>query len=203
MDTTPAITDREHWLTEAAQFIIDDLISPHLSEQPQHPFRVSVGFPSGKPSKVLAQCWKAEASADSTNEIFVSPIEDDSAAILASLTHELVHYSDNCESGHKGHFARVARAIGLEGKLTATTAGPELAEQLASYVEILGEIPHAKIDVAKSGVKKQGSRMIKVCCERCEFSFRTTQKHIDAMHADNPGHRACPVCGTIEGLAAQ
>jgi len=172
--------DRETWLTECAQFILDDLITPHC-QLPETPFRVSVGFPSGKTSRVLAQCWKREASSDGHNEIFVSPTADDSLEILASLTHELVHYSDNCESGHQNHFARVARAVGLEGKLTATTAGPALKAQLQRYVDLLGPIPHGKLDATKSGKKKQGTRMLKVACSDCGFHFRTTDKHIDAM----------------------
>ena len=172
--------DREAWLTEAAQFILDDIIAPHAT-LPAAPYRISIGFPSGRPSKVLAQCWKMEASADQVNEIFVSPTVDDSIEILAALAHELIHYSDNCNSGHQNHFARVARAIGLEGKLTATTAGAALARQLAGYVELLGDIPHGKLDASLSGKPKQTTRMLKVTCDKCDFAFRATQKNIDLM----------------------
>ena len=181
--TTPyAVSDldRESWLTEAAQFILDDIIAPHCT-LPATDFRISIGFPSGKPSRVLAQCWKHEASADGVSEIFVSPTVSDSLEILAALTHELVHYADNCVSGHQHHFARVARAVGLDGKLTATTASTELSKRLDYYVSILGTIPHAKLDPALSGKKKQGTRMIKVACSDCDFSFRTTARHIDLM----------------------
>jgi hypothetical protein len=177
---TPIKLDREAWLTEAAQFILDDIIAPHAT-LPAAPYRISIGFPSGRPSKVLAQCWKMEASADQVNEIFVSPTVDDSIEILAALAHELIHYSDNCNSGHQNHFARVARAIGLEGKLTATTAGAALAQQLAGYVELLGDIPHGKLDASLSGKPKQTTRMLKVTCDKCDFAFRATQKNLDLM----------------------
>jgi len=173
--------DRETWLTEQAQFILDDIIALHSPIPTDRPFRISIGFPSGRPSKVLAQCWKAKASADNTNEIFVSPTVDDSIEILAALAHELIHYTDDCESGHQHHFAKVARAIGLEGKLTATVAGPTLTEQLQQYVDLLGPIPHAKLDANESGKKKQGTRMLKVECDCCGFAFRATQKHIDSI----------------------
>jgi len=172
--------DRESWLTEAAQFILDDLIAPNCP-LPETPFRVSVGFPSGRQNNVLAQCWKKEASADGHTEIFVTPTCSDSLEILASLTHELIHYSDNCESGHQHHFARVARAVGLEGRLTATVAGDALRDVLQSYIDLLGPIPHGKLDPGKSGKKKQGTRMLKVSCSDCGFHFRTTDKHISAM----------------------
>jgi hypothetical protein len=195
--TTPyAVSDleRETWLTEAAQFILDDIIAPHCT-LPTTEFRISIGFPSGKPSKVLAQCWKHEASADGVNEIFVSPTVSDSVEILAALTHELVHYADNCVSGHQHHFARVARAVGLDGRLTSTVASTGLAERLDYYVSILGTIPHAKLDASLSGKKKQGTRMLKVACSGCDFSFRTTQRHIDSM-----AYTDCLACdsGTLQ-----
>lgn len=184
--------DRETWLTECAQFILDDQLAP-LCDIPATPFRISIGFPSGRPSKVLAQCWKHEASADGVNEIFVSPTVDDSIEILAALTHELIHFTDNCESGHQNHFARVARKVGLEGKLTATVAGADLKQRLQQYVDLLGPIPHAKLDATKSGKKKQGTRMIKVECVNtaCEFTYRATQTQLDKVPA---WPALCPCC---------
>jgi hypothetical protein len=196
--STPLQLDREAWLTESAGLILDELIAPHCTLPTDRDFRISLGFPSGKVSNVIAQCWVAAASADNTNEIFVTPIIDDSIEILASLVHELIHYVDDCASGHKNHFAKVARKVGLEGKLTATTAGAALAEQLDQYVALLGPIPHAKITPSKSGIKKQGTRMIKVECTTCGFAFRATRTHLDNMH-----HNHCLSCdtGTLEVMA--
>jgi len=188
--TTQAI-DRERWLTEAAHMILADIIEP-VTALPEASFKVSVGFPSGKPSKVIAQCWRKEASAGGFNEIFVTPLIDDSLQILEALAHELVHYSDNCASGHRNHFARVARAIGLKGQLTATYAGEALKAMLAEIVDVLGPIPHSKIDLSKTGTKKQGTRMIKVECQNsaCSFSFRTSQAQLDKLTAT----ACCPAC---------
>lgn len=185
--------DREGWLIEAAGFILDDIFAPAGIDRPERAFRVSVGFPSNrgnKNGKVIASCWKAAASADGANEIFVSPTESDSVKILASLVHELVHYVDDCEHGHRGPFASMARSVGLAGPLTATTAGAALADKLAEIVETLGPIPHAKLDPGKSGVKKQGTRMLKVECTACGFLFRATQTHIKRLRANAP----CPGC---------
>ena len=192
----PLKLDREAWLTEAAGLILDELIAPHC-ELPTRPYRISVGFPSGKVSRVVAQCWVSAASADGTNEIFVSPTVDDSLEVLAAVVHELVHYTDDCQSGHKGHFARVARQVGLVGRLTATTAGDGLVRSLQQYVDLLGQIPHAKITPSKSGIKKQGTRMIKVACTGCYFSFRATQKNIDKIRRHD-----CPAC-SVGNLATQ
>lgn len=191
--------DREQWLTEAANMILQDHIEPHFLPDytVKYPFKVAIGFPSGKPSKVIAECWKAEASAAGVNEIFVSPAIDDSLKVLGALTHELVHYTDNCVSGHKNHFARLARAVGLEGPLTACLPSEALNEELKEIIDILGPLPHAKIDISKRGKKKQGTRMIKLECQNsaCEFSYRTSQKQLAKLtFEESSGATECPAC---------
>ncbi len=180
--TNPTLTlDREAWLTEAAELIQAELITPKLPADHiiPHNFRVSVGFPpnSRASSSRIAVCFKAEASKDNTNEIFITPTIDDSITILAALSHELIHQADNCESGHRNFFAKVARRIGLEGKLTATTAGDEITDYLNTLIDVLGPIPHAKLDVGIAKPKQQ-TRMIKVYCPACAFQFRTTNRHL-------------------------
>ena len=192
--------DREAWLTEASELILAEKIRPLLREEIKFPFRVSVGYPprSRSNSNVIAVCIVAEASAEQFNEIFVSPALSDSVAILAALSHELIHYSDNCASGHKNHFARMARSIGLEGKLTATFAGAALVAYLETIVEILGPIPHAAIDLSIAK-PKQATRMIKVSCpdENCGFSYRTTKSQIIKI-----SDYLCPACAICEMIAA-
>jgi hypothetical protein len=186
--------DREAWLTEAAQFILDDIIKPEMPAgwHPATGFRVALGYAprSTARSKTIAVCIASAASGDGVNEIFVTPAIDDSVDILAALAHEMVHYSDDCESGHKNHFARLARAIGLEGKLTSTHAGQVLTEKLQDIVATLGHIPHAKIDLGKAK-PKQSTRMLKVFCPdtECNFSYRTSQTNIDKI-----SDFLCPAC---------
>ena len=198
MNDENQLLDRETWCTEAAQYILDDLIRPEMHDQwqPAHPFRVSMGYAprTTARSKTIAVCIVAEASADGHNELFISPSLDDSAAILEALAHEMIHYADNCASGHRNHFARVARAIGLEGPLTATVAGADLARKLADIGEMLGPIPHAKIDLGKAKAK-QGTRMIKVTCpdNDCGFHYRTSQTNINKVT-----DFLCPACNVEE-----
>ena len=185
--------DREAWLNEAADLLINDRIEPATGRPAPHPFRVSVGFPprSRANSKVLAVCCASAASADQHNEIFVSPAISDSIDVLAALAHELVHQSDDCQSGHRNHFARTARLIGLEGKLTATTPSADLRHYLQSeIVDTLGPIPHAALDIGKAK-KKQSTRMIKVMCDGCGFHFRASQTQIDLITTT-----ACLACDT-------
>ena len=186
--------DREAWLTEAGTFILDDIIKPQMQHdwEPPTPVRFSVGFPprSTARSKTIAVCIASRASADGHSEIFVSPKMSDSLEILAALVHECIHASDDCKSGHQHHFARLARAVGLEGKLTATRSGDMLNRKLKQIVEILGEIPHAAIDIDKAQ-KKQTTRMLKVACpdKQCGFTFRTSQKNVNKIT-----EWLCPAC---------
>ena len=59
---------------------------------------------------------------------------------LEVLTHELVHVADKNESGHRGRFARIARRIGLEGKLTQTHAGKRLESNAEGYMRIAWQV---------------------------------------------------------------
>ena len=145
--------------------------------------RASVGIPAGgkgKKLKAIGQCWSHLASADDTTEIFICPSQSEPVAVLAILLHELIHAAVGLKCGHKGAFKRVAVALGLEGKMTATFPGVQLASDLAELSHTLGEYPHAALNTALSGRKTQGTRMIKLVCDDCGWSCRTAQKNVDA-----------------------
>jgi hypothetical protein len=143
---------------------------------------VSVGYPKGArgKGKAIGQCHPAILSGDEKAHVFIHPCLTDSAQVLAVLAHEMIHALDNCESGHKGRFAKVAKAFGLEGKMTETTAGADLLERLNDLVSQLGEYPHATL---KESGKKQSTRMIKCECEWCGYIVRTSNKWIEEMGA--------------------
>ena len=195
-------TDREAYLTEGADQLVTDLFLEQglLAEMPK--FRVSVGYaPRHRGGKVLGVCINAKASADEHFEIFINPSIDDGFEALEILSHELVHVADKNESGHRNRFARFARKIGLEGKLTSTHAGELLGERIKDICELLGEYPHGKIDLDLTGKKKQGTRMLKVSCylSDCNFHFRTSRKNVDMIDMDTA---PCPACEGIGSLFA-
>lgn len=187
---------REQWL-ELAVLKLRPLFAEIDVELPN--VRVSVGWPSKggtrSKGKVIGQCWKSVVAADQTCQLFISPIlGDDPVQLLGVLAHELIHAWDDCDSGHKGAFAKTAKALGLTGKMTATTVDPEseLHERLCGLLEQLGQYPHAPINYEEleliGGEKKQGTRMLKLLAECCGYTARTTQKWIDV------GLPSCP-CG--------
>ena len=191
---------REAWLQDAVQALAPLFAEIDVELPPVH---VSVGWPSrggtGSKKKVIGQCWKTSVSGDGVSQIFISPVlggtesNEDMIKLLGVLIHELIHAADDCESGHKGAFGVMARAIGLEGKLTATTVGEELAGKLAPILTDLGPFPHAALNPFEMEQQrpKQTTRMLKIVCPADGYTARTTRKWLDELGAPK-----CP-CGQV------
>jgi len=181
---TATHTTREGWLTAAVESLAP-IFTEAGAELPT--VRVSVGWPGGRGAKntVIGQCWSTAASADNVAQLFVSPVLDDATRVLDVLAHELVHAVDDCKSGHKGAFAKLAKAIGLTGKMTATVAGDELKARLDEIAAEIGAYPHAALGAgATSGPKKQTTRQLKVeCAEGSGYVVRMTRKWLDEYGA--------------------
>ena len=145
--------------------------------------RVSIGHPSkGVRSKVIGECWSYEASGDGAVEIFIRPtLQSDPSRLADVLTHELIHAAHGHAEGHGPVFRRTMKRLGLEGKATATTAGPQWHSWADPILEALGPLPGAQLnDMALAGGKKtQTTRYLKVRCTMCEWQARVTAKHIE------------------------
>jgi hypothetical protein len=168
---------REEWLN-AFMNEARPVFKQHGFELPEK-VRVSVGFMFRNP-KAIGQCWHESASADGTREVFINPIIADSAHVADIVTHELCHTLFGPEEKHGKNFKAAAYGMGLEGKATATVAGDAWREWAFPILAKLGAFPHAAIDPASSGVKKQTTRLLKCECEDCGFIFRATAKHVNA-----------------------
>ncbi|MGV9815795.1 hypothetical protein ACWDTQ_28285 [Streptomyces cellulosae] len=137
---------REEWLhlaIEALRPSFEALAFPIPAK-----VHVSVGFGYGAKREsaiVLGQCWSKSSSEDGVNHIFISPEIKSAVQVLETLVHELVHAADDNRSGHRGDFARIAKALGLTGRMTATYAGTALAEKLAALIKEIGPYPHAAL----------------------------------------------------------
>lgn len=185
---------REAWLIAGIE-ALRPLFAETSTELPAD-IRVSCGFPGGKSfRKVIGQCWPTKAG-DGVPHVFISPTLAAPVDVLATLAHELIHAWDDCKSGHKAAFGNVARAIGLEGKMTATTAGADLVAKLTAIAEALGEYPHKAINLGAGDVKKQTTRMRKVTCPTDGYTARTTAKWLEV------GLPSCPCGAQMEEAAA-
>ena len=131
--------NREQWLNECIQKLRPDF------EQLGHPLpekiRASCSWPSksglANKKRRIGEAWSAKNSADRSCEVFISPVLKDPLEVAATLVHELVHCAVGVEEGHKGKFTRLAKAIGLEGKMTATHAGETLKARLQTLKECM------------------------------------------------------------------
>jgi hypothetical protein len=168
---------REQYLNQAVKELAKKVFKPAGIELP--PVNVSCSWPGGRGNKnsTIGQCWVRAASSAGVNEVFISPTIDNSVRCLDILAHELIHAVDDCKNGHRAPFVRMARDIGLVGKPTSTKAGDELTKTLEGIVKRIGEYPHKKMNVAKSGIKKQGTRMLKLSCNDCGAVWRMSKTH--------------------------
>ena len=188
---------RESWLQQACDLLRplfkeathgrDDLI---FTDYPK--LRVSCGWPKGGRGRSIGQCWSSDKSADEHFELFISPELEEPERILDVLAHELVHAVVGCECGHRGPFRKLAKAIGLEGKMTATIAGEQLSSRLRLMAHKLGRYPGARL---RRPFAAQSTRMLKMQCssnDGCECVVRMTRKWLDEVGP--------PTCGCGESM---
>src|SRR5690349_82632 len=190
---------REAWLMTACEKIAPMLAQAGASnivrKVTEGKISISVGFPSRTIRKRIGECWAAVASDNGgVNHMFINPTLDGGTLeatieVLGVIAHELTHADDDCESKHNGHFRKVATAVGLTGKMTATVVGEDLKPLLKDIAEEIGYYPHTKLKLG-SGIKKQTTRLIKVHCDDMEcpyfdvetgkgYTIRVTQKWIE------------------------
>ncbi|MBO6507332.1 MAG: SprT-like domain-containing protein [Roseibium sp.] len=184
-----AAVPREAWLLRLASELDTKLFGEEMPV-----YRVTCGWPSrgatSQKKRTIGQCFCPTASTDGTAELIVSMWLDDPMEVAATLAHEMIHAIVGIEAGHKGPFRALALQIGLEGKMTATTAGEAFKQTVQPILDELGPYPHAKLD-PKSGPKKQSTRLIKAECG-CGYTVRVTRKWLEEV-----GAPLCPLHGEM------
>ena len=175
---------REEWLNNMARELKTRVFKRAGFNVDLKKVKVSCGFPStGWKGKRIGECHPIHNNG--SNEIFIHPKMSDSVRVAGVLAHELIHAFDDCENGHGPAFRKVAIAIGLEGKMTATTESDELVAMIEKIIEKIGKYPHK--EMTTPGRKKQGTRMIKVICPNCNLYHVRMSRTMYEM--------AAPVCG--------
>ena len=179
MTTTNTTANREAWLN----LITDKHIRPLFASKgytiPEN-IRLSCSLASGgihtkKHQKrfTLGECYSPTASSDNTIEIMIVPTLADSKRVIDVLVHELCHATVGNVEGHNKVFGACARAVGLEGKLTATHAGEWLSALITQWVTLEGEYPHATLS---TNYRKQSTRLHKCDCYACGYTMRISSK---------------------------
>ena len=143
--------------------------------------RASCSWPSKgalSKKKRLGEAWSAELSGDQHFETFISPVLQEPDDVMATLVHELVHCVVGVRNKHNKAFRACAKRVGLVGKATATTAGPELTDRLHTIFDKIGPYPHAELHYFNAP-PKQSTRMLVVKCPQCDYQVRTTRKWLE------------------------
>lgn len=182
---------REAWLTAGVELIRPWFVE--LGKPLVSPVRATIGFPSrgalSQKRRRIGECWAIDASADGTAEILISPVLDDPVEILATLTHEVGHAVLGPKVGHRRPFAKLMTDLQLEGKATATFAGPAFRERATPILSELGPLPHARLTALLRERKPADScRQLKVTCPTCGYLARVTKKWLELA-----GGPICPV----------
>ena len=179
VSSTPTYATREEWL-QAATDKLRPIMGRRGSEVPDV-LRIGVG-------------WSSKGARSTV----IGVSQHDGIKVLDILAHELVHASLDCTGGHGAKFTKRVRALDLQGKPTATTAGPIFARYARRLIRELGAWPGDQGLTAKARRSKtQTTRMIKVACTECGITFRLTRKWITGAFMYCPGG-----CGeTAEVLA--
>lgn len=166
-----AIETREQWLTgltHALRPAFEEKGSP-LPER----IRLSCGFTSaGKKGNRIGECWYPGSSGDQSVEIFVKPDRFEPLEVAAIVLHELCHAALGPGKGHGKEFRKLATGLGLTGKMTSTTAGPEAVALLEPICTLLGPYPHAPLggtSEERKERKSQAKEYVNVTCPSCGY----------------------------------
>ena len=141
----------------------------------------------------IGQHLPTEWNKEKNHEMLISPTLENGVQVVAILIHEMTHAIQrhmygNTVKAHGKEFRKIALAVGLQGKMTATTESPALKIIIENWINEIGKYPHDKINL--NARKKQNVRNLKVECQSCEWSFRTSNKNISLMTS-----KKCLCCG--------
>ncbi len=176
------------WLEQAYQLLRSELL-------PETPVRITIvfGFPSrgsrdsrnkriGEYAHQFMQGFPELP--ENSGLISLHPtIFNDPSRVLEVLLHEMIHAA--CPNdGHRGAFPRIAKRVGLTGRMTATVAGPELKTKLDGFLaDRLPPMPPGYGDLAPVR-KKQSTRMRKYVCPECGQIIRAATDELYAFCGD-------------------
>lgn len=176
---------REEWLNQ----VIAAAWPMFEAEGAPLPVTRAALMPPHRKMKAIGLCWHSSAVDDNAREIWVSSQLNDTMQVVATLVHELCHAALPDSVGHKAPFVKLARAMALEGKPTATFGGPTFIAIWAPILEAMEPMPGAKFHgYLVGGRRKQPSRAKKnLMCPDCGFFAKVFVDQMDW------GRLRCPI----------
>lgn len=214
-------TTRERWLNRVAIAFRPEFKRLGY-ELPK--IRISTGFTSsGRKGRSVAECWTDRADPDGFHQIFIDPRDDEQISVVNSVAHELIHAAVGLEHRHRGPFAKVATALGMQAPMTATPSGPEFVALAERIIAKVGPYPHGRLKIGyepavppaggkpnggsrpvstivTSGPKPQRARLVKAACGGCGYTVRVTRKWLDVAKPICP-NKGCKKYGRAMKVA--
>jgi len=170
---TEVFKTREEWLM-AAVAVFRTWFEEEETPLPEV-VRLSVGYAKGAKANTIGWCYRKGAAADEIHQIYISPTLTDPVDVLSTELHELCHAATDGH-GHDKVFGKIARAVGLTGKLTATVPGDDLRKELTELAEQLGVYPHAKLTHTQTFKGKHDKYNTKLACVICDFKITSVSR---------------------------
>lgn len=164
---------REEWLM-AAVAIFRTWFAEEETPLPDV-VRLSVGYAKGAKTNTIGWCYRKSAAEDEIHQIYISPTLTNPVDVLSTELHELCHAATDGH-GHGKVFGKIARAVGLTGKLTATVPGDDLRKELTEIAEELGPYPHAKLIPTQAHKGQHGRYNTKLSCSVCQFKITSVSR---------------------------
>ena len=151
--------------------------------------RAAICPPHRAKQRYIGLCWSDAVTEDNGREIWITAGETDPIKVAGILVHELCHAALPHSEKHGKVFGRLARALGLEGPLRATTEGATFKALWAGTLRALGPLPAARF-TAGAAVDfrvQRTPKMTNVACPRCGFVAKVKVEQLPW------GRLRCPV----------
>lgn len=118
--------------------------------------------------------------------------KEQSNRVADILLHEMIHAVFPFD-GHRGGFYWLAKAVGLNGPMTSTTASDALNQRIdKEVVKVLGRYPHKAVKLTPRGQRGKGSRLILCECPDCGCKLRLSRMWINKA-IELQGYVICPI----------
>lgn len=141
------------------------------------PINISCGFPStGIRGTRIGECWPTQICSSGINEIFISPVIEDTEEVIGIIFHEIAHAVDDCKSGHGAKFKKIATTVGLTGKMIHAHPNEVLGKTVKLIAAELGGYPHRKLLFNKPAKKRLPRPYAK--CEECGYRVPMLKKYL-------------------------
>lgn len=179
------MSSREQWLIDAKEELRKKYFTGKRAFSTN--INVSIGIPTGS-ARAIGECWDRSLSKDGkTTNIFICPTIESPILVLATLAHELVHAVVGNAAKHGPEFKRVAVAIGLTGKMTATVPSEGMIRELREINNHLGTYPHIPMTKTKPKIaKKQTRSLVLVSKEDPDYQIRISEKILEQYEGKVP-----------------